>query len=142
MKKLNLHDSFNERDTSVGMPSERSFGRVFIAFFVILSFLPLCFGKAMMLWPLVVAFALLLVTLFSPVILRPFNWVWLKFGLLLHCIVSPVILGAIFFLVVTPTAVLMRIFGKDPLRLKRSSQPTYWINRTEAITKDSLKNQF
>ena len=96
------------------------------------------------LWAMVVAGAFLVLALFVPKVLGPANHLWTKFGLLLHNIVSPLALGILFYFVVTPTGLLMRIFGKDPLRLRfDAAADSYWIKRTPpGPDAESLKNQF
>lgn len=93
---------------------------------------------------MVVAGAFLLLAMLIPQVLAPANRLWTKFGLLLHNIVSPIALGILFFLVVTPTGLLMRLFGKDPLRLRFDpAASSYWIKRDPpGPAADSLKNQF
>lgn len=101
-------------------------------------------GHALRLWALILAGVFLLLSLLLPASLAPLNRLWTKFGMLLHHIVSPLALGILFFLVVTPIALIMRIFGKDPLRLRLDrSASSYWIERTPpGPAADSLKNQF
>lgn len=124
--------------------SNRSFGFVFTAFFAIIGLLPLLHGGEVRIWSLVISTLFLLVTTFVDQALAPLNQVWMKFGALLHSIVSPIALGILFFLVVTPIGLLMRIFGKDPLRLRfDKSVTTYWITRTPpGPDPESLNNQF
>ena len=76
----------------------------------------------------------------NSIILTPFNKLWMKFGLLLGKIVAPFVMGIVFFLVVTPISILLRIFKKDVLNLKKSNASTYWIKKTEP--KSEMKNQF
>ena len=84
----------------------------------------------------------LLLGFVAPKLLRPLNIVWFKFGLLLHKVMSPVVLGILFFLTVTPVAWMMRLFGKDPLRLARKGKgESYWVSR-EDDAPGSFKNQF
>lgn len=124
--------------------SDRSFGLVFSVFFVVVGLLPLLGGHSIRLWSLGLSGAFLLLALFIPSVLAPANRVWTKFGMLLHSIVSPIALGILFFAVVTPTGFVMRLFGKDPLRLRFDPSPrSYWILRTPpGPDADSLKNQF
>ena len=96
--------------------SNRSFGLVFATVFLIIAAYPLLFGSAFRWWSLAVAAAFGLAALFAPATLAPLNRLWTRFGLLLHRLVSPVVLGVMFYLVVTPTGLLMRALGKDPLR--------------------------
>lgn len=126
------------------MGSERSFGLVFAAFFAILGLWPLKTGGDIRLWSLALAAAFLAAALACPRLLRPLNLVWFKFGMVLHHVVTPVVMGLLFFLTVTPVGLLMRATGKDPMRLKRDpSASTYWIRRTPpGPAPDSMKNQF
>lgn len=128
----------------VQIGSERSFGLVFAAVFTIVALWPLKAGGDVRLWALALAGAFLVVALAAPKLLKPLNLVWFKFGLLLHKIMSPVIMGLLFFVTVTPIGLLMRATGKDPMRLKRDPAATsYWITRDPpGPAPDSMKNQF
>jgi hypothetical protein len=124
--------------------SDRAFGLVFAAFFLVVALLPLWNGREVRLWSLGLAAAFLAVALAVPSILAPLNRVWTAFGNLLHRIVSPVALAILFYGVVAPTGLLMRLFGKDPLRLKRDpAARSYWLERRPpGPPADSLKDQF
>jgi len=124
--------------------SDRTFGLVFAAFFLVIGLLPLLHGHVLRIWALLLAVAFLVVAMISPVILSPLNRLWTRFGLLLHSIVSPFALAILFYGVVTPTGLLMRLFGKDTLRLRPDKNAaSYWIERTPPGPEpDSLKNQF
>jgi hypothetical protein len=137
------HESY-ERKEDVQGSSNRSFGLVFAVVFAIIAFFPLFSGGAVRLWSLAIAGVFLVLALTIPGVLAPLNRLWLKFGLLLHRIVNPVVLGFMFFVVITPMGLLMRAFGKDPLRLKfdRAAQ-SYWIPRDPpGPAPESLKDQF
>lgn len=123
---------------------ERSFGLVFTIVFLAIGFYPLVGGGGLRIWALVIAGALLLISFVVPVLLRPFNWVWMKFGLVLHFIMTPVIMLAIFVLTVIPTGLLMKLFGKDPLSRKfEPDKESYWVLRDPAGPEpESLKDQF
>ena len=111
--------------------SNRVFGFVFAAVFLLLAVGPLFFGGPVRFWSLAVSVALGFVALVVPVVLAPLNRLWTRFGLLLHKIVSPLVLGIMFYLVITPMGLVMRLLGKDPLRLRRDQDAaTYWIERT------------
>lgn len=89
------------------------------------------------------AIVTVLLTLFNPKLLSPFNKAWMLLGDLLGRVISPLVLGVIFFLIITPTALIGRIFGRDELRLKRKAQSSYWIDRKSPSPKgDSFNNQF
>lgn len=137
------HEDFS-RTHDVKASSNRAFGWVFVAVFAIIGAWPLFFGGAMRGWSIITAAALLLVTLLAPALLALPNRLWLRLGLLLNRIVSPVVLGFLFYIVVTPMGALMRLFGKDNLRLSRGNgESSYWIRRNPPGPKpDSLNHQF
>ena len=137
------HESFN-RDDDVRGSSNRSFGIVFAVVFAIIGLFPLLSGGGVRAWALIVAAAFAVVALAFPAALAPLNRIWLKFGLLLHKVVNPIMLGIMFYGVITPTGLIMRAFGKDPLRLRfEKDADTYWIVRTPpGPTPDSLRDQF
>ena len=112
--------------------------------FLIVALWPLISGEMVRWWSLVVAAAFALVTIAAPKLLTVPNRLWLRFGLLLNRIISPVVLAFLFYVVVTPMGMLMRRFGSDSLRLRRSvTNESYWINRDPPGPKpDSLSNQF
>lgn len=128
----------------VQMGSERSFGLVFAAVFLIVGVLPLKNGGDPRLWALGAATAFLVVALVFPRALKPLNIVWFKFGMVLHHVVTPLVMGLLFFLTVTPVGLLMRATGKDPMRLKRDTKAdSYWIPRTPpGPSAESMKTQF
>lgn len=124
--------------------SDRSFGLVFAAVFAIVAAWPLLHGENIRWWSAGLAVAFLVVALTIARILHPLNRVWTAFGLLLHKIVSPIIMGAIFFIAVTPTALLMRLLGKTPMQLRFDPKATsYWIVcAPPGPAGDTMKNQF
>ena len=133
-----------QRDEAVKTASDRSFGFVFAAVFAIVTAIG-AFGGSR-LWPLWLALAALFLAaaLAKPGLLKPLNRAWTAFGFLLHAVVSPVILAAMFYLCITPIGFLMRLTGKDPLRLRRdAAAASYWILRAPpGPAPDSFKNQF
>jgi len=137
------HESLERVESAVGS-SDRSFGIVFTVVFLIIGLLPLFFGGPLRLWSVAVAAIFGLVALLRPALLAPLNRLWTKFGLLLHKIVSPLVLGIMFFIVITPMGLVMRAWGKDPLRLRFDRQArSYWVERTPpGPPPDSLNNQF
>src|SRR5262245_4137765 len=137
------HESLEREDTVKG-PSNRSFGFVFAAVFLVIGLLPLIGGHSVLVWSLATGAAFAVVAVAIPSILAPLNRLWLKFGLLLHRIVSPVVLGILFFVVITPMGIGMRLFGKDPLRLRIDrSTKSYWIERVPpGPAPETLKDQF
>ena len=132
------------RTHEVKASSNRSFGWVFTVVFVIIAAWPLFHGEMVRWWSLSIAAAFALVTIAVPKLLTVPNRLWLRLGLLLNRIISPVALAILFYLVVTPVAGLMRVFGKDVLRLRRSASDTsYWIKREPPGPKpDSMNHQF
>jgi Saxitoxin biosynthesis operon protein SxtJ len=126
--------------------SDRSFGAVFVGAFVVIGLLPVVSGGLPRLWALIVALAFLVPTLVAPRVLHPLNVVWFRFGMLLHAIVSPIVMALVFAFAVVPTALVMRLRGKDVLDIRASDQApreSYWISRTQrTIDADSMRNQF
>lgn len=124
--------------------SDRSFGFVFCAVFAIVGLLPMAHGGTARVWALLLSGIFAGVAVWAPRHLAPLNRRWMRFGLLLHKIVSPLVLGVLFFLVLTPTALLMRACGKDALRLRFEREATtYWIARVPpGPTGASMKDPF
>ena len=122
------------------LPTNKNFGIVFSIVFLIIALFPLINDGSLRTWSLIVSTIFLFLGLINSKILTPLNKIWFKFGFLLGRIVSPVIMGVIFFLVVTPTAFIMRLVGKDLLNLKFNKYKSYWIEKTGS--KSNMKNQF
>ena len=120
--------------------SNRSFGVVFFIVFFLISIYPLFKNGSVYYWSLFLSLAFLILGLLNSKLLYPLNFIWFKFGILLGRIISPIIMGVIFFLVVTPTSILLKIFGKDVLKLKYNNSKTYWLDKNEP--KSKMKNQF
>ena len=138
-----LHEDF-ARDDKVEGSSDRSFGFVFAAVFTLIGLWPLMGGGQVRIWALGIAAAFAVVVLARPGLLAPLNRLWTRFGLLLHKVVSPLIMGMLFYLTVTPIGLLMRAFGKDPLRLRPDPDAaSYWIERDPpGPAPETMKNQF
>jgi hypothetical protein len=132
------------RDQQVEGSSDRSFGLVFAVVFLVLACWPLFHGETPRWWALGIAVVFVVIAILKPVLLGGLNRQWLKFGLLLGKVVSPVALGILFYCVVAPIGVLVRLTGKDPLRLKLDSgADSYWISRKPpGPPPDSMTNQF
>ena len=128
------------KNTEIKIGSNKSFGIVFFIVFLLVAIYPLINNSEIRIWSLITAVIFLILGLTNSKVLTPLNKLWFKFGLLLGKIVSPLIMGIIFFLVVTPTAFIMRIIGKDLLNLKFNNKKTYWIEKTGP--KSKMKNQF
>jgi hypothetical protein len=124
--------------------SDRSFGLVFAAVFSLIGGLPLLRLQTPRWWALGVAVAFALLALLWPAVLHPLNRAWLALGRLLHAVVSPLIMSAVFFLCVTPVAWIMRLCGKDVLSLaRRPDLPSYWIAREPSLPPaETMKRQF
>ena len=140
---MSSHEKTSQSD-EVKIGSNRAFGLVFVVVFLVIALWPLLNDEPVRNWSLWIAGALLLVSLVRPQLLTPLNQLWFKFGLLLHKIVSPVVMALLYFLTVTPTALLMRLFGKRPLDLEfDETAETYWIERTpRGPSPETMKNQF
>lgn len=124
----------------IKISSNRSFGIVFFVLFIIIAIFPLLNDGNIRIWSLVLSIIFLILGLMNSSILYPLNKIWFKFGILLGKFVSPIVLGIIFFFVVTPIGILMKILGKDLLNLKNSNVKSYWIKRSEI--KSKMKDQF
>ena len=124
----------------VKISSNRSFGLVFFVVFLIIALYPLINDGNIRLWSLIVSLAFLALGLLNSKFLSPLNKIWFKFGLFLGKIISPMVMGLIFFFVVTPIGILMRILKKDLLNLKMNNNKSYWIEKSEP--KSKMKNQF
>ena len=124
----------------VKISSNRSFGIVFFVVFLIIAIYPLTKSGDVRLWSVIISIIFLVLGLLNSKILTPLNKFWFKFGIFLGKIISPIIMGIIFFFVVTPIGLIMRIFGKDVLNLKFSKNKTYWIEKSGP--KSKMKNQF
>tara|TARA_B100001989_G_C24392779_1_gene390129 strand:+ start:91 stop:477 length:387 start_codon:yes stop_codon:yes gene_type:complete len=120
--------------------SNRSFGIVFSIVFLIISIYPILNDENIRIWSLAISLIFLTLGIINSKILNPLNKIWFKLGILLGKIISPIVMGIIFFLVVTPTGLLMRVLKKDLLRLKYNKDSSYWIEKNEV--KSKMKNQF
>tara|TARA_B110000003_G_scaffold74222_1_gene75781 strand:- start:302 stop:685 length:384 start_codon:yes stop_codon:yes gene_type:complete len=125
---------------NVKISSNRSFGLVFFLFFSIISIFPLFKDGNIRVWSLIIAIIFLILGLLNSKVLTPLNKTWLKFGILLGSFVSPIVMGIVFFVFVTPTSLIMRVLRKNLLNLKKENKKTYWIVRSKI--KSKMKNQF
>ena len=128
------------QNNKIKLGSNRSFGIVFFIVFLIISIYPLLNDNSIRLWSLVIGIIFLILGLVESKILTPLNIIWMKLGMYLGIIVSPIVMGIVFFLVVTPISFIMKILRKDLLNLKMNKESTYWIEKDEI--KSSMKNQF
>ena len=140
---MRTHESF-ERNAAAHPPSERSFAWVFTAFFAVVALWPAWRGRPVRWWALGAAVLVLLAGLLRPSVLRLPNLVWFRLGTLLNRIVSPLAASLLYFAVFTPFALILRMAGKDPLRLRRDPlAATYWIERNPpGPPPESMTEQF
>ena len=120
--------------------SNRSFGIVFFIVFLIISLWPLLNSNEIRIWSLIVSIIFLTLGLINSKALTPLNKLWFKFGIFLGNIISPIVMGIIYFAVVTPIALLLKVINKDVLSLKKTKQASYWKNKEKYNS--SMKNQF
>ena len=122
------------------LPSNKNFGVVFFILFLIIALYPLLNSEKIRIWSIAVSFLFLILAWINSQILTPLNKLWFKFGILLGKLISPIIMGIIFFFVVTPIGLIMRLLGKDLLNLKFNENKSYWIKKNDP--KSDMKNQF
>tara|TARA_B100000401_G_C52593755_1_gene618510 strand:- start:244 stop:630 length:387 start_codon:yes stop_codon:yes gene_type:complete len=127
-------------NSEIKIGSNRSFGIVFFVVFLVIGLYPLLNDNNLKIWSLIISFIFLVLGILNSNILSPLNNVWFKFGIFLGRFISPIIMGLIFFLVVTPIGLLMKMLGKDLLNLKHNKNKTYWIEKNGP--KSKMKNQF
>ena len=128
-------------NNNIKISSNRSFGIVFFVVFLFIALYPITYSEDIRIWSLIISFIFIILGLLNSKILTPLNKLWFKFGVILGKIISPIIMGIIFFLVVTPIGLIMKVLGKDLLRLKYNKKDnTYWIEKNGPKTK--MKNQF
>lgn len=141
---MSTHEDLSRKDENQKQSSDRFFGLTFFVFFLIIALWPLLRHGPVRLTALGLAISFLAVSLIAPALLGPLNRLWLKFGVLLHSITNPLILGVMFYLVFTPFGLVMRLAGKDLLRLKLDpNRSSYWIKREPpGPAKNSLNKQF
>ena len=125
----------------IKISSNRNFGLVFFIVFLIVSIWPLTYDEPVRIWSAIISSVFLILGLMNSKLLTPLNKLWFKFGMILGAIVSPVVMGVVFFLVVTPIGLIMKIMGKDLLNKKYDKKKrTYWIKRETLI--GTMKRQF
>ena len=124
----------------IKISSNRNFVIVFFIVFLIVAIYPLINSNEIQIWSLILSLLFLILGLINSKILTPLNKLWFKFGIFLGKIISPIIMGIIFFFVVTPIGFIMRLLSKDILNLKYNNENSYWIKKTGP--KSKMKNQF
>ena len=127
-------------NSNIKIGTNKSFGIVFFVFFLIVSIFPLLNNGDIRVWSLIISLIFLILGILNSKILTPLNQIWFKFGILLGRFVSPVVMGIIFFAIVTPTSLIMRVLQKNLLNLKKGNKKTYWLERYKI--KSKMKNQF
>ena len=125
---------------NIKLPSNRNFGIVFAIVFLIISLWPLLSQNEIRSWSLIVSIIFLTLGLVNSKLLLPLNKIWFKFGIFLGNFIAPIVMGIIYFFVVTPTGLIMKMLGKDLLNLKKNNKDSYWIKKDNSNS--SLKNQF
>ena len=126
---------------SVKISSNRSFGLLFFIVFLAISLWPLKSQEDLRLWAFILALIFFVLGILNSKFLTPLNKLWMKFGIFLGSIISPFVMGVVFFMVVTPIGLIMRFLGKDLLRIKKSKfVSTYWISREKQ--NNTMKRQF
>tara|TARA_B100000242_G_scaffold216642_1_gene158175 strand:+ start:804 stop:1187 length:384 start_codon:yes stop_codon:yes gene_type:complete len=124
----------------IKISSNRSFGIVFFIIFFLIALYPLLSDQEIRLWALIISAIFLILGLLKSKLLTPLNKLWFRFGIFLGKIITPIIMGIIFFIVVTPIGLIMRLIGKDLLNLKYNKEKSYWIEKDGP--KSKMKNQF
>jgi len=126
---------------SVKISSNRSFGLLFFIVFLAISLWPLKSQEDLRLWAFILALIFFVLGILNSKFLTPLNKLWMKFGIFLGSIISPFVMGVVFFMVVTPVGLIMRFLGKDLLRIKKSKfVSTYWVSREKQ--NNTMKRQF
>ena len=125
---------------NIKLPTNRNFGIVFSVVFLLIALWPLLKQNDVRMWSLIISIIFLILGSLNSNILLPLNKLWFKFGILLGNIIAPIVMGIVYFLVVTPTGLIMRMLRKDLLNLKKNNKNTYWIDKDNSNS--NLKNQF
>ena len=128
------------KNNKIKIGTNKNFGIVFFLLFLIISIFPLFKEENIRIWSLIIAIIFLILGLLNSKILTPLNVIWFKFGIILSNFMSPIVMGLVFFAIVTPTSLIMRALGKNLLSLKKPNKETYWIERSKI--KSKMNNQF
>tara|TARA_B100001123_G_scaffold190461_1_gene217264 strand:- start:186 stop:575 length:390 start_codon:yes stop_codon:yes gene_type:complete len=124
----------------IKISSNRSFGILFAFVFLLVALWPILNQNEIRIWSLIIAIVFLILGFLNSKLLTPLNKIWFRFGIFLGNFISPIIMGIIFFFVVTPTGLIMKLFNRDLINLKKSNKKSYWIEKKDI--KSSMKNQF
>ena len=129
------------KNTNIKLPSNRSFGIVFFAIFLIIALWPLKSNSDIRIIPLLISITFLILGLVNSNSLKPLNFIWMKFGLMLGKFMNPIIMGLIYYLTVVPTGLIFKILNKNLLNIKKNNgQKTYWIIKKKS--QSTMRNQF
>jgi hypothetical protein len=131
--------SGQKQEIKINKKNNITFGILFFIFFLIIGFFPLVSVGVIRIWSVVLSLIFLIITIIRPNLFTFLNRSWIQFGILLGKVISPIVMGLVFFFVVTPIGVLVRILKKDVMGLKRGAS-SYWINREDKL--QSMKKQF
>ena len=124
----------------IKLPSNRNFGIVFSIVFLIIALWPLLNQNEIRIWSLIISVIFFSLGIINSKLLLPLNKIWFKFGIFLGNFIAPIVMGIIYFMVVTPTGLIMKMLGKDLLNLKKNNKNSYWIEKDNS--NNNLKNQF
>ena len=127
-------------EDNIKIGSNRSFGLVFFIVFLFIGLWPILNENEPRVWSIIISFIFLILGVFKSKFLTPLNKIWFKFGMLLGKFIAPVVMGFIFFFVVTPTGIIMKLLKKDLINLKKNNNKTYWIKKKDSLS--NMKNQF
>jgi hypothetical protein len=127
-------------NNSKKISSNKSFGVVFFIFFLIISLWPLLDNGEIRVWALLLSIIFIILSMLKPYLLTPLNRIWARFGFFLGSFISPIIMGILFFVIVTPTGFLMRTFSKNFMNLKKNNNRSYWVKSNDR--KSQMKDQF
>ena len=120
--------------------TEKNFGIVFSALFFLIGLCPLLNAAEIRIWSIIIAVIFLVLAFLKPKLLKPLNHNWIKLGEIIGKVIAPIVMALVFFIIVTPISFLVRVLGKDLLKLKFSKNNSYWIKRKENIT--TMDKQF
>ncbi len=124
----------------IKLPTNRNFGIVFFVVFLIIAIWPILNENNIRLWSLIISLVFLMLGIANSKLLTPLNKIWFKFGIFLGNFIAPIVMGFIYFVVVTPTGLIMKALGKDLLNLRKNNKETYWVKKDNS--NNNFKNQF
>ena len=128
------------KNNEIKISSNKSFGIVFAIVFFLIALWPIIKSDDIRIWSLIVSIIFLILGIMNSSILTPLNKIWFRFGIFLGNLIAPVVMGIIFFFVVTPIGLIMRLLGRDLIKLKNNNENSYWIEKKDA--ESSMRKQF